>query len=220
MMKTKIAFAALIISLIISLLYISIIAEDVSSLEIQVQEANNKISVLNRDLEKASQEKRDLSQELEFANQTLQNQKDALADLREQVSSLNGQLKALKSNTQTEVSTNSQATTFSITGAYDVTYENSVGNDWSCTYSVDGDGLCLGDTLIAAVGDVIKISVVVTENDNSPDTGSNSVTRTLSYDDIVHGFSTTLNVYVKENRGRYAGNTATVRVKLTFTPKH
>ena len=219
-MKIRYIFVGLITALMICILLLFGFSGEIDILENKVIEANNKIFELNTNLEKVEKEKADISKQLDSANKTIENQKKTLAEVREQVTSLNSQLKTLKSNTQSGTSTTAKSATFSINGSYEVIRDNSVGNDWSCTYSIDGDGLCLGDTLIAAVGDVIKISVVVTENDNSPDTGSNSVTRTLSYDDIVHGFSTTLNVYVKENRGRYAGNTATVRVKLTFTPKH
>ena len=110
------------------------------------------------------------------------------------------------------------STTFSVGFTYKVVDSNLVGNNWSCIYSIDGDGLYIGNTLAVSIGSVIRITATATENDNSKDVGSNSISRTISKDDINNGFTTSFYVYVKEDRGRYAGNTATIKVKLTFIP--
>ena len=217
-MKTGYIFVGLITALVLCILLLFVFSGEIDILENKVIDANNKISALNTNLEKVEKEKADISKQLDSANKTIENQKKTLEEVREQVASLNSQLKALKSNTQSGTSTTAKSTTFTVNGSYEVIRENSVGNDWSCTYSIDGDGLFFSDTLIAAVGDTIKISAKVTENDSSPDVGRNSISRTLSYEDIVRGFTTSFYVYVKEDRGRYTGNTATVYIKLTFTP--
>ena len=223
----KIAITILSIALAISLLSIVIVSNATNKLEERLAKANQNISTLNSALSSTTEAKNDISKKLESANQTIADQKNTISDLRNQVNSLNKQLTTLKSssqvktptNTQTESSNPYKSATFSINGSYEVVDDNHVGDEWSCNYSISGDGLYLNNTLAASVGDVIKISVTATEKDNSPDIGRNSITRTLSYNDIVHGFSTTLTVYVKEDNGRYSGNTATIRVNLTFTPK-
>lgn len=86
---------------------------------------------------------------------------------------------------------------------------NSVGNDWSYTCWVNNEYIGKGDTidLTAKSDSKITLNATAKEHDKFPDSGSN----TLDID--IKDISTTEKIYkievtVKENRGRYSGNTA------------
>ncbi len=89
---------------------------------------------------------------------------------------------------------------------------NSVGNDWGTTVSCDGDPIRSGEIITGAVGSYITIRANVTEYDSIPDSASGSLRLRL-----IDGTSDSVTISVKENRGKYAGNTA--RWKLTCSIK-
>ncbi|MBE6903447.1 MAG: hypothetical protein E7480_02450 [Ruminococcaceae bacterium] len=79
---------------------------------------------------------------------------------------------------------------------------NHVGDDWIEEITYNEKSIEDGDIIIASLKDDITIIGKVIENDNIPDYGSSSVTISVS------GGEKTTQFYVKENRGRYAGNSA------------
>jgi|GEM_PF-2075243 len=103
---------------------------------------------------------------------------------------------------------NSKEVTVSLVRSY-MAYNNSVGNDWSTEINVDGQSIKYSDyTVSLKKGQSITITAKATEDDSIPDVGRASIT--LTYDDLIKGKSYTeeLSVIVRENRGRYSGNTA------------
>lgn len=93
---------------------------------------------------------------------------------------------------------------------------NHVGNEWSKSFSINGKSVSSGSTLHVKVGDRITCKAVITEQDSYPDKGSGSHTYTVTEKGLKNGFHVTLSIRVKENRGRYSGNTCTWDVQFDF----
>lgn len=79
---------------------------------------------------------------------------------------------------------------------------NSVGNEWSSGITYNGESIHSGDTITAALNGTITITGTAIEHDSIPDSGSGSVSLSLP------GGEKSTQFYVRENRGRYAGNLA------------
>ena len=99
-------------------------------------------------------------------------------------------------------------------GAYYV-YNNSVGNEWVHELWVDGKALEPGrDYPITITGSsALSVTARSTELDNIPDVGTASANipiRQLAREPL------TINVRVRENRGRYAGNLAEWQHRLSI----
>ena len=106
----------------------------------------------------------------------------------------------------------------SVTTKYNMTSNNHVGNDWYKNCSIEGikkDGF---SNYKVNVGDQIIIRTTITEDDSSVDVGRNTATRTVTQSDLKNGFTVTQTITVREDKGRYAGNTATWNVTHTFKP--
>ena len=78
----------------------------------------------------------------------------------------------------------------------------SVGNEWVKSIEYNGKAIKDGDTITAALNSPITIICTVTEKDSVPDIGNGSVQLSLD------GKEKTVEIYVIENRGKYAGNAA------------
>lgn len=109
------------------------------------------------------------------------------------------------------------STTFKVTASVDCIYNNSVGNDWSYYYEVDGKNL--PTTITVKAGDIIPLYVEITENDSVPDVGWWDGTTTVESDFLKYGFHTTVEVPVIEGSGRYSGNEAKFEVTFDFVPQ-
>ena len=102
----------------------------------------------------------------------------------------------------------------------DLIYNNHVGNEWS-TYSEVEGYLISGTRRFEKVYDKpevrLKFYARATEYDKIPDVGSNTCYINLSLQDGVKTKLVSLDVIVKENRGRYSGNTALWRFTYRIT---
>ena len=72
--------------------------------------------------------------------------------------------------------------------------------------------------LDVVLGESITIYSKITESDKYPDIGSKKEDRIITQEDFDEGFTVTQKVAVKENKGRYAGNTAYWTVVFKFVP--
>ena len=72
-------------------------------------------------------------------------------------------------------------------------------------------------TVSIAAGDTITVSATITEEDKSPDIGTNSESYTVTQSDLKNGFSIRFKVDVRENKGRYSGSVATWNVTFNFS---
>ena len=102
----------------------------------------------------------------------------------------------------------------------DIVAYNSVGNEWShfikineTVYSEWGE-----EKVTLNVGDKLTFYCESEESDNKPDVGSKTAKHTVTENDLINGFTVKVDVYVKENRGRYAGNQAHVVYEFVYTP--
>ena len=92
------------------------------------------------------------------------------------------------------------------------------GNGANAQTLIDA-GVDHADILIAVTaGDEITVKAIVTDNDKSPDVGTNNSKHTVTEKEIKDGFTISFNVKVRENKGRYTGNTATWKISYKFTP--
>lgn len=107
--------------------------------------------------------------------------------------------------------------TYTVTARSSMVYNNSVGNDWSYYYEVDGKNLPA--TITAKAGDEIPLYVEITEDDSNPDIGYWDGTTTVESRFLEDGFYTTVEVYVTEGSGRYSGNEAKFEVTFNFEPQ-
>ena len=97
------------------------------------------------------------------------------------------------------------------------TDDNNIGHEWSYDIRINGER-AKGEMEVA-VGDNISFSASMEEEDTKPDIGSESASHTVTKEDIMNGFSTSLEVVVTENGGRNKGKSAHFVVTYKFVPK-
>ena len=92
---------------------------------------------------------------------------------------------------------------------------NSVGNEWYKTYTMDGKIISSKEQIIAPLDKITKMTInaTVVERDEWSDRASKDITFTLRENEKI-----TSTIIVTENKGRFKGNIArweiTVSVKL------
>ena len=100
---------------------------------------------------------------------------------------------------------------------------NSVGDDWELDFSVKTTReyklkLSTKHTVYVSPGGLLKVNSKIRESDSIDDFTSKSGYKFISTSNIFQGFKLKYEIPVKENRGRYAGNTAYWEVTYTFAP--
>ena len=98
---------------------------------------------------------------------------------------------------------------------------NHVGNEWTLYSKIndvayDDYG---NEKVTLKVGDKLKYYCESVEDDSVPDVGSKSTTHTVTENDLINGFTVKVDVYVKENRGRYKGKQAHTVFEFKYTPE-
>ena len=97
----------------------------------------------------------------------------------------------------------STTSTFYITYSFTMISNHHVGNDWHTVVSVNDKPMHSGDILNAASGATITVKATVIEQDSMPDRASVSLPL-----QVVDGACASTIITVRENKGRYVGNTA------------
>lgn len=92
---------------------------------------------------------------------------------------------------------------YRITYHFTLRSNRSVGNDWQQTVTCNGHPLHSGDTLTAPANTSVTLHCTVFERDSIPDIGYGTVELRLR-----DGINSSVQISVKENRGRFKGNTA------------
>ncbi len=90
-----------------------------------------------------------------------------------------------------------------------LSYNNHVGNDWGTAAEANGYNLRSGKATVKLDnGEHLELMAAASEQDSVMDYGS--ATKRISYSELISGKTTNyeLDVIVRENRGRYSGNTA------------
>lgn len=93
--------------------------------------------------------------------------------------------------------------------------ENDIGDQWSYTFLINGAPLSNPYTI--SVGDTISVYAEITEADDSPDVGEASYAYTITEGDLTGGFWIELDMYVTEDTGEKAGDSAHFMVRYTFS---
>jgi hypothetical protein len=99
---------------------------------------------------------------------------------------------------------------------------NSVGNEWSTTATVDGTELAVGESIVVDLRPGVLLEATATEQDSIPDVGQ--VEKTLRvYDlistgNLIEYYRVRLDVVVTEDQGTYAGNTALWQYMFLIEP--
>lgn len=96
---------------------------------------------------------------------------------------------------------------------------NSVGSSWDIDYTLNGtespDAEWFGKVWQKSK---ITVETTVTELDSIDDIGKKKTTYRVTERDLRYGFEIEQTVIVRENRGRYSGNTAEWKIVYTFEP--
>lgn len=95
---------------------------------------------------------------------------------------------------------------------------NSVGNDWSKRYTVNGKPAAAGNRFIFSVGDTVEIEARIIEDDEYPDVGKKKFRHKITAQDMVDGFMMDGSITVKENGGAHQGKRCTWTVSVGFSP--
>lgn len=117
------------------------------------------------------------------------------------------------SNTTSQIASN--RITYTVTASAKMLENNSVGKEWSYYFEINGKpvGANKGVAINVKKGESIPFYVQIVEHDSIDDIGTHSGTITATegsfYVDDIY-------VTVRENRGRYTGNTARFRVTYSF----
>lgn len=100
---------------------------------------------------------------------------------------------------------------YRVTYYYYMISNNSVGNDWMRDVTCDGVRVRSGDVL--TLSNSFSFRCKITEDDTSPDVGY----KTVSFTGLQIGEKQerTVRIVITEDKGRYAGNTATWEVTVT-----
>ena len=103
---------------------------------------------------------------------------------------------------------------FKITWFASLKENNHVGNDWSKSFTVNGESFRSGSTIILDPGYSFTVRFNVVERDKYPDTGSYSETITYTDNLCKNGYTISKTISVREDRGNYAY----WNLKITITP--
>ena len=92
----------------------------------------------------------------------------------------------------------------------------NIGDEWGYITEINGKPTNKSYTL--SVGDVLKYYAEFTESDENPDIGKASKSHTVTKEDLMNGFSVSMDLYVTENGGRNSGQRAHFIVTFNFIP--
>ena len=95
--------------------------------------------------------------------------------------------------------------------------DENIGDEWSFYQEINGESPDKQYTI--SVGDTLSFYARFTEQDEKPDVGEAWASYTVSDDDLVNGFTVSLDLYVTENAGRNSGKSAYFTVDYVFTPQ-
>lgn len=113
--------------------------------------------------------------------------------------------------------TSSKSKTMSVAASASCSNYNHVGNEWNQEFFLNGTKISRGSQITLSPGDTLTASATIMESDKKPDVGSGQESYTVTQADLSNGFTIKFNVSVRENAGRYSGNTAKWSVTFKFS---
>lgn len=96
-------------------------------------------------------------------------------------------------------------------------YNDHVGNEWLFDVEIEGKRCSLDETVNIEGSDIIEVVFKVEEVDKISDFGSTTLKIDLNTLDLNTEQYTDIEVIVKENRGRYSGNTAKWKMRIYYS---
>lgn len=121
-----------------------------------------------------------------------------------------------KKTTTKATTTQSTTKTMTCTVKASCPNKNHVGNNWSQYFEVNGEQLKSSKKVSVTAGQPVVLYSEIIENDKYPDEGYGRTEYVPTEDEMKKGFTVKQEVDVTEDRGRYAGYTATWTVTWTF----
>lgn len=94
--------------------------------------------------------------------------------------------------------------------------DNNIGEEWSYDIKINGERAT--STIVLSPKEKLNCSAKFTEADKNPDIGEASTSYTVKEEDLLNGFTITMDLYVKENGGQNSGKAAHFIVTYTFSP--
>lgn len=117
-----------------------------------------------------------------------------------------------------ELSVDDSKRTMKLNVSRQKTDNNNIGKEWWTEYKINGERTFGGEYTLK-VGDKISLYAKVVEEDENPDIGENKKTYTVTKEDLLEGFSVSMEVKVRENGGIYRGVETVWEVSFRFGPK-
>ena len=93
----------------------------------------------------------------------------------------------------------------------------NIGDEW--TYLNEINGQLAGREYLITVGETLTLHAKYTESDANPDVGEVTKTYTVTENDIINGFTVTMELDVTENGGSNSGKSAHFIITFAFSPK-
>ncbi len=94
--------------------------------------------------------------------------------------------------------------------------DNNIGEEWSYDVKINGEQTT--STIVLSPKEKLNCSAKFTEADKNPDVGEASTSYTVKEEDLLNGFTISMDLYVKENGGQNSGKSAHFIVTYTFSP--
>lgn len=107
---------------------------------------------------------------------------------------------------------------FKITWSASLISSNHVGSNWKKYFSVNDEPFSSGSTITIDPESTFTIDLTIIEDDDRPDEGG--YYEILSYSEELwkNGYAVSKEIFVTENGGKYSGNSATWKIKISITP--
>ncbi len=93
--------------------------------------------------------------------------------------------------------------------------QNNIGAEWQKITKINGEPTVPEYELSA--GDTLECYARFTEEDENPDVGESSTSYTITEEDLLNGFTISMDLFVTENGGRNSGESACYIVNYSFS---
>ena len=107
---------------------------------------------------------------------------------------------------------------FRVSWSATMTSNDHVGGNWTKEFEVNGTPCASGTIVTVTEESEIQYRLEICENDSRPDCAVSTDKIAITGEILKNGFSAEGELYVRENGGRYSGNSASWTYRIQFTP--
>ena len=107
---------------------------------------------------------------------------------------------------------------FRVSWSATMTSNDHVGGNWTKEFEVNGTPCASGTIVTVTEESEIQYRLEICENDSKPDCAALADKIAITGEILKNGFSAEGELYVRENGGRYSGNSASWTYRIQFTP--